>query len=146
VVHPNQVVVHRLRHADTDEVVADRTRTLGQPVARIGRVVAADVEKVPSVERLKSVQRPVQIVVAELVATRAEDAGRGVGQTIEEVRRLAPEIDGIAGQQSLDAVAQTDDRPDLGGRLRRSLKNSKERTIDDGGGTARLADDQCATG
>jgi hypothetical protein len=92
-VHLDQVVVDRLRDADAGEIVAGSAGGLGDPMAGVRRIVAADVEEVPGVELAERGQRPVQVRVSKSVAARSEDAGRRLAERIQEVRRLAPEVD-----------------------------------------------------
>jgi hypothetical protein len=146
VVHLDQVVVDRLRDADAAEIVAVGARRFGQPVGCVGRVVAANVEKVAGVERAEGGQRPVQVFVGETVATRAEDAGGRVRQRIEDAARLVPEVDVLAREQAFDPVAKPDDLTDPIARVEGGPDDAKERTIDDGGRSARLPDDECLAG
>jgi hypothetical protein len=115
-------------------------------MGRVRRVVAANVQEDPDVQCSQCRERPVEVVVGELVATRAEDARRGIGQRLQEVRRLPPQIDVGAGEQSFDAVPQANDGADPLSRIKRLTDDPEQRSIDDGGRPARLTDDECPSG
>jgi len=145
-VHLDEVVVDRLRDSDATEIVARGARRLGQPMGRIRRVVAADVEEDAGVELAESRQRPVEVFVGEAVAAGAEDARRGVCERVEEAGRLVSEVDVLPREQPLNAVAEPDDRADPLASVERGLDDAEERAIDDGGRSAGLPDDECSTG
>jgi hypothetical protein len=109
VVHLHEVVVHCFRDADAGQIVAGGSGALGQPVGRVSRVVAADVEEGARANRLERRQCSIEVVVREFVPTRAEDARRRITQGIQEARRLGAQIDDVTCEQPLDAVMQPDD-------------------------------------
>ena len=115
-------------------------------MGRVRRVVAADVEEVAGVERAKGGQRPVEVLVGEAVATRAEDARRRVRKGVEEAGRLVAEVDVLPCEQPLDPVAEPDDWTDPIAGVQGGPDDAEKRTIDDGGRSARLPDDECFAG
>jgi hypothetical protein len=141
-IHLHEVVVHRLRDADAGEIVAGGAGALGQPMRRVGRVVAADIEEVACTKRLERRQRPIEVVVYELVPARAQDAGRRDGESVQETWRLRAEIDEVAGEQPFDAVAEADNLSNRLAGSERGADDPEERAVDDGGWPAGLADDE----
>jgi hypothetical protein len=146
VVHPDQIVVDRLRDADAGQVVARRAGPLGELVGRVRRVVAADVEEVARPERRERRQRLIDSVAGQFVAARSQDAGGRLAEGVQEAGRLGPQIDGLAGEQPFDAVPEPDDPADGVAGLQRRLDDPEQRAIDDGGRPAGLADDERPVG
>jgi hypothetical protein len=142
VVHPDEIVVDRLRDADAGQVVAGRAGPLGKLMGGVRGVVAADVQEVARPDRLEGRQRLVDVVAGQLVAARAEDAGRRLAEGVQEARRLGPQIDGLAGEQPFDAVSEPDDPSDGVAGFQRGPDDAEQRAVDDGGRPAGLADDE----
>jgi hypothetical protein len=84
------------------------------------------------------VLRAVLFQSLELVAARAERAGRGVLQRGDRARRLATGVDEVLGERADDAVAPGIDLADPFPSLARRLDDPLGGDVDDGGDSAGL--------
>ena len=117
--------------------------------ARVGRIVATVVEEVTDVMRAEHVDQPLVLRARfveplELVAARAERAGRCAGQCPDVARGLLPRVDQVLGQRTDDAVAPGEHAADLRAVGPRRLDDARGAGVDDGGDAAGLCVERVA--
>jgi hypothetical protein len=102
----------------------------------------ADVDEVACAEPSEGREGRLEVVVAQPVAARTEDARGRLAKVRQEMRRLPAEVDKVPRQQALDAVAQPEDLADGVARGDGRLDDAGQAPIDDRRGTARLPNDE----
>lgn len=102
-----KVVVDRLRDVDRAELVVRLFRLLVDDADGVGRIVAADVEKVTDVMRLHHLEHPGAILLVRLVAGGKQSGRRRAGDLLQIVGRLAGEIDEVLVDNAAHAVDRT---------------------------------------
>ena len=143
VVH-QEVAVDRLRNVDDLQRRSGRGGALGDDARGVGGVVAADVEEVADAAREERGEDPVAVLLGGLVAAGAERGGRRRGDRLELRRRETAQVEEVALEDAVDAVAGAEDAAHGGtGGLRRE-DDAGERLVDDHGGAARLGDGEIA--
>src|SRR5262249_31327621 len=105
-----EVVVDRLRNADTGDWKAERCADLRHLERGVHRIVAAVVEKVADVVGAEDLDQPLVLAAVlvdtlQLEARRAEGARGGVLQAADGRSALASHIDQIFSERANDAVA-----------------------------------------
>src|SRR3984957_19711276 len=105
-----QIVVDSLRHAQTNNRIAERLTDLRHLERGVHRVVAAVIEEIADVMRAENVNQPfvlgaVLIQALKFEARRPEGTRGGVLEAPDGRRTLAPHVDEILGQPPYDAVA-----------------------------------------
>ena len=139
VVGERKIVVDRLGHADDAELVALRSRELGNFVGRVLGIVAADVEKVADVVGLEDFEHAVEIgLFLELEAAGAEGGAGRVLESADLLLGLAGQIDKILLENAEDAVERAVNLLDAL-VVQRFGNDARDTGVNDGGGAAGLA-------
>ena len=86
----------------------------------------------------RSYLRAIPLEVLQLVARRAEGAGRRVAKCADRCRVLAPDVDQVLGQGADDAVAPGIEMPDAVAVPAAGLDDAQCAGVDDGGHAAGL--------
>ena len=138
-----QIVVDRLRHADTGDRIAQGLADLRDLERGVHGVVAAVVEEIPDVVRFEDLDEAlvfgaVLLEALQLEARRAEGARRGVLQPADGGGALLAHVDEVFREGADDAVPAGVDLADVLRLLHRGLDDTRRGGVDDGGDTARL--------
>ena len=140
-----QVVVDSLGHAHHPALIAG----LGHEAAHLGAgvhgIVAAVVEEVADVVLFEDLQDAlivgiIHIRVLHLIAAGAQSGGRGVFQQLQLGGVLLAHVEQPVVQHALDAVLRAQDAGDIG-IFQRGADNAVRTGVDDGSGSAGLAED-----
>ena len=135
-----QVAVDRLGDVHDLQRRARRGGALGDDARGVRRIVAADVEKVADAAREQRRENRVAILGRGFVPAGAERGRRRGGDFLELRRADAAQVDEVALQHAVDAVARAEYAADRGAGGPRGEDDARERLVDDHGGTARLGD------
>jgi hypothetical protein len=138
-----QVVVHRLRHADTDDGIPELLADLGHLQRGVHGIVAAVVEEVPDVMRAEHFDQAfvfgaVLVQALQLEARGAEGARRRVAQAANGGLALLAAVDEVFRERADDPVSPRVHLADVLRVTRRRFDDAAGRGIDHGRDTARL--------
>ena len=140
VVVADQVVVDGLRDVDAAQRVAGLLRFEADDAHRVGRVVAADVEKVFDLVRAQHVENLLAVGDVGLVAGRAERRRRRRGDQFEVGGGLLGQVDELFVDDAAHAMQGAVYARHLG-KAARFEHHARERLVDHGGRAASLGDE-----
>ena len=135
----HEVVVNRLRDVEDPQFVVLPRRRLVDEVGGQGRIVPADVEKVPDTVFLELFEQALAILGFGLVTDAAEGRPRRLRDRLQALRGHLEEVQKVVGEDPLDPVPRAQQGRNL--LVAASLlDDAGEGLVDDGGRSARLSD------